>query len=115
MDAALETKVKRGTRPPFIRRVTIRNYKSIAACQVDLSPLMFLVGANGAGKSNFLDALRFVAHRGRAFAEWPIRPAARIGSPKRFRVHPRCQRLAVRENGGDLRSSNPPARIGAGI
>ncbi len=46
---------------PFIRRVTIRNYKSIAACKVDLGPLMFLVGPNGAGKSNFLDALRFVA------------------------------------------------------
>ncbi len=45
---------------PFIRRVTIRNYKSIAASQVSLQPLMFLVGPNGAGKSNFLDALRFV-------------------------------------------------------
>lgn len=46
---------------PFIRRVTVRNYKSIAATQVDLQALMFLVGPNGAGKSNFLDALRFVA------------------------------------------------------
>ena len=42
---------------PFIRRVTIRNCTSIAACQVDLQALMFLVGRNGAGKSNFLDAL----------------------------------------------------------
>lgn len=46
---------------PFIRRITIRNYKSIAACQIDLQPLTFLVGQNGAGKSNFLDALRFVS------------------------------------------------------
>src|SRR6516165_1847375 len=46
---------------PFISRVTIRNYKSIAACQVNLLELMFLVGPNGSGKSNFLDALRFVA------------------------------------------------------
>ena len=45
----------------FITRVTIKNYKSIAACDVQLCPLMFLVGPNGAGKSNFLDALRFVA------------------------------------------------------
>ena len=44
----------------FIRRVTIRNYKSISACQVDLGTLMFFVGPNGSGKSNFLDALRFV-------------------------------------------------------
>ena len=46
---------------PFIRRVTLRNYKSIAACQLDLHPLMFLVGPNGSGKSNLLDALAFVA------------------------------------------------------
>ena len=45
----------------FITRVTLRNYKSIAACDVQLRPLMFLVGPNGAGKSNFLDSLRFVA------------------------------------------------------
>ena len=45
----------------FITKVTLRNYKSIAACEVQLRPLMFLVGPNGAGKSNFLDSLRFVA------------------------------------------------------
>ena len=45
----------------FITRVTLRNYKSIASCEVQLRPLMFLVGPNGAGKSNFLDSLRFVA------------------------------------------------------
>ena len=45
----------------FITKVTIKNYKSIAACHVQLCPLTFLVGPNGAGKSNFLDALWFVA------------------------------------------------------
>src|SRR5271155_3856270 len=45
----------------FITRVSLRNYKSIAACDVRLRPLVFLVGQNGSGKSNFLDALRFVA------------------------------------------------------
>ena len=45
----------------FITRVALKNYKSIAACDVQLRPLMFLVGPNGAGKSNFLDSLRFVA------------------------------------------------------
>ena len=45
----------------FITRVVLKNYKSIAACDVRLQPLIFLVGRNGAGKSNFLDALRFVA------------------------------------------------------
>ena len=45
----------------FITRVFLKNYKSIAACDVQLQPLTFLVGRNGVGKSNFLDALRFVA------------------------------------------------------
>lgn len=45
---------------PFLTRVGIRNYKSIANCNLRLEPLMFLVGLNGSGKSNFLDVLRFV-------------------------------------------------------
>jgi len=47
-------------RPAFLRRVRIRGYKSIAFCDVTLEPLTILVGRNGAGKSNFLDALAFV-------------------------------------------------------
>ena len=47
--------------PPFLTRVCIRNYRSIAACDVNLGSLAFLVGPNGSGKSNFLDAIRFVA------------------------------------------------------
>lgn len=46
---------------PFISRVRLKNFKSIATCDVRLGPLTVLVGPNGAGKSNFLDALRFVA------------------------------------------------------
>jgi predicted ATPase len=41
--------------------LSIRNYKSIAACQVALKPLTVLVGRNGSGKSNFLDAVHFVS------------------------------------------------------
>ncbi|HNT26946.1 MAG TPA: AAA family ATPase [bacterium] len=44
----------------FLKRVSLRNYKSIAECDVDLGALTFLVGRNGAGKSNFLDALHLV-------------------------------------------------------
>lgn len=46
--------------PPFIRRVVLRNFKSIGSCDVSLQPLTYLVGRNGAGKSNFLDAIHFV-------------------------------------------------------
>jgi len=48
------------SKPPFLRRVQIRGYKSIAFCDVTLEPLTFLVGRNGSGKSNFLDALGFL-------------------------------------------------------
>lgn len=43
-----------------LRRVVIKNYKSLAATTVDLEPFTVLVGQNGSGKSNFVDALRFV-------------------------------------------------------
>jgi predicted ATPase len=46
---------------PFIQSVEIRNFKSIAHCRVKLGRLNIVVGRNGAGKSNFLDALSFVA------------------------------------------------------
>src|ERR1700685_3972801 len=48
------------SKPPFLRRVQIRGYKSIAFCDVTLEPLTILVGRNASGKSNFLDALAFL-------------------------------------------------------
>ncbi len=45
----------------LLTRVRLWNYKSIAACDVALRQIAFLVGPNGSGKSNFLDALRFTA------------------------------------------------------
>jgi AAA15 family ATPase/GTPase len=50
-------------RDPFISRVRLKNYKSIAACDVRLGPFTVLIGPNGSGKSNFLDALAFLARR----------------------------------------------------
>lgn len=57
----------------LIRRVVIRNYKSIAACDVELGPLTFLVGPNGSGKSNFLDALGFLSDALRNSLEQAVR------------------------------------------
>src|SRR5215211_120942 len=45
---------------PWLRRVRLTNYKSIASCDVSLDRLTVLVGPNGSGKSNFVDALAFV-------------------------------------------------------
>jgi predicted ATPase len=47
-------------RSTFIQRVVLRNFKSIGYCDVRLKPLTYMAGQNGAGKSNFLDALHFV-------------------------------------------------------
>lgn len=44
----------------MIRHVLIQNYKSLAQVSVSLDPLTVLVGRNGSGKSNFVDALAFV-------------------------------------------------------
>ena len=68
---------------PLIRRVTLRNYKSIAACQVALGPLMFLVGPNGAGKSNFLDALAFVAQALNTTLDFALSVRGGIGNVRR--------------------------------
>jgi predicted ATPase len=68
---------------PLVSRVTIRNYKSIAACRVDLRDLMFLVGPNGSGKSNFLDALRFVADALRSSLDHALRDRGTIKEVRR--------------------------------
>lgn len=44
----------------LVQKVVLRNYRSIRSCKVELSPLTVIVGRNAAGKSNFVDALRFV-------------------------------------------------------
>lgn len=46
--------------PVFLTRVILRNYKSIGSCDIRLRQLTYFVGANGSGKSNFLDALHLV-------------------------------------------------------
>ena len=73
----------------FIKRVILKNYKSIAACDVQLQPLTFLVGRNGSGKSNFLDALWFVADALNYSLEHAIRERGGINDVRRrSRGHP---------------------------
>ncbi|MEM9491458.1 MAG: AAA family ATPase [Myxococcota bacterium] len=68
---------------PFLRRVRLRNYKSIAQCDVELGRFTVLVGRNGAGKSNFLDALRFVADGLNSSLDHAIRERAGIDAVRR--------------------------------
>ncbi len=44
----------------FLSRVRISTYRSIETCDVALGPLTVLVGRNGSGKGNSLDAPSFV-------------------------------------------------------
>lgn len=67
----------------FIDRVALRNYKSIGACDVCLGPSTFLVGRNGAGKSNFVDALRFVTDALAASLDHAIRERGGINEVRR--------------------------------
>lgn len=67
----------------LIKSVTLRNYKSIANCQVPLQSLTFLVGPNGSGKSNFLDSLRFVSDALRTSLDHALRDRGTIKEVRR--------------------------------
>ena len=69
--------------PVFLKRVVLNNYKSIKECSVPLGPLTFLVGQNGAGKSNFLDALRLVAESLNTSLEHALRGRGGINEVRR--------------------------------
>jgi len=72
-----------GSRPPFLTRVVLRNYRSIAACDVRLGPLTFLVGPNGSGKSNFLDALRLITDALRTSLDHALRDRGGVHEVRR--------------------------------
>ena len=67
----------------LVTRVVLRNYKSVAACDVVPAQLSFLVGPNGSGKSNFLDALRFVADSLRFSIDHALRDRGGINEVRR--------------------------------
>jgi predicted ATPase len=83
----LSAKLGRG---PYLRRIGIRNYKSIAKTSVALGYLTILVGRNGAGKSNFLDSLRFVADSLQTSLDQAIKSRGGIDAVRRHsKGHPR--------------------------
>jgi predicted ATPase len=45
---------------PFVTRLRVNGYQSLAHCDVTFGPLTVLIGLNASGKSNLLDALEFV-------------------------------------------------------
>src|SRR5262249_40312795 len=67
----------------FIQKVILKNYKRIAACSVGLRELTFLVVPDGASKSNFLDAVRFVADAVRTSLDHALRERGGINEVRR--------------------------------
>jgi len=80
----------------FLKTVSIRNYKSIAECDVELGRLTLLVGRNGSGKSNFLDALRFVTESLETSVDHALRDRGGIAAVRRISTgHPRNFSIAL--------------------
>lgn len=86
MDGRTRRSVGRGS--CLVSRVVIQNYKSIAACDVQLGPLTFLVGPNGSGKSNFLDAIAFVAES--------LRDSIEVALDRRHGYYSVCREFGTR-------------------
>ncbi|MDM8562064.1 AAA family ATPase [Candidatus Marithioploca araucensis] len=45
---------------PHLRCITVKGYKSIKSLELNLSAINILIGANGAGKSNFISLFTFL-------------------------------------------------------
>jgi predicted ATPase len=45
-----------------LSRIVLKGFKSIAECDIELGALNILIGANGAGKSNFISFFRMIQH-----------------------------------------------------
>jgi predicted ATPase len=86
----------------LLKKVALRNYKSIAKCSVDLADFALLVGPNGAGKSNFIDAIRLVSDGLRTTLEHAIRLRGGISEVRRRSGgHPNHFNISFRLNLGD--------------
>lgn len=90
----------------MVTKVSLKNYRSIAACEVSPGSLMFLVGPNGSGKSNFLDAFRFVSESLRTSIDHAMRRRGGINQVRRRSTgHPTHFGMRF-----DLRLTAGPAR-----
>ena len=44
----------------IVKRIKLHNWKNFQNCDISLTERSFVIGANASGKSNFIDALRFL-------------------------------------------------------
>jgi predicted ATPase len=98
----------------FLRCVVLRNYMSIAQCSTQLRSLNFLVGQNGSGKSNFLDALRFMVDSLNKSVEHALRDRGGIAEVRRRSTgHPTHFGIGIEFELPDGSSGHYAFRIGS--
>lgn len=100
--------------PVLITRVVLKNYKSIATCSVPLRSLVFLVGQNGSGKSNFMDAIRLVSESLNTSLDHALRERGGINEVRRRSAgHPTHFGIRVEFKLPDSTSGYYAFRVGA--
>lgn len=98
----------------LIRRVSLRSYKSIGNCKLDLGDLCLFVGPNGSGKSNIVDALSLVSESLSSTLEYAIRQRGGIGEVRRRSSgHPTHFAISLRMDLGGGRNAVFAFEIGA--
>jgi predicted ATPase len=98
---------------PCLKRVAIRNYKSIGKCEVGLQRLTIVVGRNGSGKSNFLDALRFIVDGLQSSLDHAIKARGGIEAVRRVSTgHPRNFTISVDLSLADWQTARYTFEIG---
>jgi hypothetical protein len=72
---------------PLVREVTIENYKSIRKLTLELGRVNVLIGANGSGKSNILEAITLgsAAARNKLDNEYLVPRGIRVAEPRFMR------------------------------
>jgi predicted ATPase len=67
-----------------ITRLLVSNYRSLGEVDIELGPLTAFAGINGAGKSNVVDALRFVSECVRVGLEPALSARGGIAAVRRW-------------------------------
>ena len=107
MTCSLRIKSDYTVNHPVVQRVRVQNYKSIEQCDVALGQLTVLVGRNGSGKSNFLDAMQFVKDAIEQSPDQAIKSRGGINAVRRLSTgRPRNFSVMVSLNLSDGRSAD---------
>jgi predicted ATPase len=73
----------------ILKKVVLKNFKSIESCDIELRPMTLLVGPNGAGKSNFVDSVRLTSDALQSTLENALRERGGVNEVRRrSRGHP---------------------------